>query len=300
MDFTKDIYLNKEKVYENSELIILYKGNLCRNNSDKLFLSYGYGNLWENKNEIELKRTDFGYLGNINIQSGTNFQFCIHDSNNNWDNNNYKNYIVPIYDKEEENIFSFNPIKESEKEIDIEVLKDTNLIDSQTSAFTPITISSETIDIYSNKKLENINKSVIPENTIITGVEFDKGFLKKSFEKQIISRETEKTIIKEYKTPFSTLTQKAKENSVKAFDDNHITAGSVYVNSLIEEYNPKISEPPTFIEDITINSLVPKSKSEIAHKNLSKIYLLKKKIKLSLFKFIKLVKTALNYNEDKI
>lgn len=298
MDFTKDIYLNKEKIYEDSELIILYTGSLSKN-SDKIFISYGYGNYWDNKNEVELKKTDFGFLGNIDIKTGTDFQFCFRDANGNWDNNNYQNYILPIYKKEkEEDLLSFTPIKESEKEIQIQMPVDSENLKVEPETFSPITISSETIDIYSDKKLDNTTKNTIPEDTIVTQVRFDKEFAQKSFSEQIIKFTPEE---KENETlSFADITKKAKENSVKAFDDNHITAGSVYVNSLVEDYQPKGSNPPKFIEDITINSLVPKKESRIANKNLSKIYLLKKRIKLSLFKFLKLIKTALNYNEDKL
>ena len=88
MDFTKEIYFNKDKVYENSKLSVTYTGSLFQNNSDKVFISYGYGKLWDNQNEIELLKTKSGFTGTLEIKTGTDIQFCFHDSNNNWDNNN--------------------------------------------------------------------------------------------------------------------------------------------------------------------------------------------------------------------
>ena len=32
MDFTKDIYINKDTIYEDSEMVLLYKGFLFSNN----------------------------------------------------------------------------------------------------------------------------------------------------------------------------------------------------------------------------------------------------------------------------
>lgn len=32
MDFTKDIYINKDKIYEDQEIVVLYKGFLFSNN----------------------------------------------------------------------------------------------------------------------------------------------------------------------------------------------------------------------------------------------------------------------------
>ena len=44
MDFTKDIYINKDKVCENSEFVMLYKGGLFSNDLTKdVYVSYGYG-----------------------------------------------------------------------------------------------------------------------------------------------------------------------------------------------------------------------------------------------------------------
>ena len=58
MNFTKEIYFDNEKVVENSELSVTYKGTLFKNNSDKVFISYGYGKLWDNKGETELTKTN--------------------------------------------------------------------------------------------------------------------------------------------------------------------------------------------------------------------------------------------------
>ena len=41
MNFTKDIYLNTDKLYENSSLIILYNGMLSKDQNNKVFLHYG-------------------------------------------------------------------------------------------------------------------------------------------------------------------------------------------------------------------------------------------------------------------
>ncbi len=289
MNFTKEITLNTDKLYENTELTIEYSGKLYKENSEKIFISYGYGNLWDNKNEIELNKNENNFSGTININSGIDFQFCFHDSNNNWDNNDSQNYILPIYKKEiSDNLIEFSPIVESEKNFEIDT-NESSESKEQTLSFTPVTISSEIIDIYPEKQFDNSSQKIIPENTVFTKVNLDENNSATTLKEQVISDDS-----------FSEITRKAKENSVKAFDENHITAGSVYVNSLIEDYRPKITEPPKFIEDITITALVPSEEKQITNKGVSKIYLIKKKIKLSISKFIKLIKSALNYNEDKI
>ena len=37
MDFTKDIYINKEKICEDSEFVLLYKGELFSKDLKKLY-----------------------------------------------------------------------------------------------------------------------------------------------------------------------------------------------------------------------------------------------------------------------
>ena len=93
MDFTKDIYLNTDKIYENSSLIILYNGILSQNTKNKVFLHYGYNDNWDKQDELKLKRTESGLLGVLRVSAGTNFQFVFRDSENNWDNNNDSNYV---------------------------------------------------------------------------------------------------------------------------------------------------------------------------------------------------------------
>lgn len=319
MNFTKDIYFDKEKIYENSELNITYTGQLS--SSEKVYISYGYGNLWDNKNEIELSKNSTGFFGTIKIESGIDLQFCFHDSNNCWDNNNTQNYIVPIYKEEtkfqtskqisvSEDSLKFEPIIVSEKEIDLNL--DTTPSVYTTAPFKPITVSSKTVDIYSKPETNNIENIVIPKEIKIENKKTIEPINEITTQEevplsQLCETKTEANKIEEKIVSFDSL-KGTKEKFVKAFDDNNITAGSVYVSSLIEDYQqkivkePKSKEPPTFIEDITITTkaLVPTKQKGLEKKGSSKIYLIKKKIKVSLYKFIKLVKTALHYNEDRI
>ena len=71
MDFTKDIYINKDKIYEDQEIVVLYKGFLFSNNlTNDVYISLGYGNMWDNKEEIRMKPSTFGYLATVKVGSG--------------------------------------------------------------------------------------------------------------------------------------------------------------------------------------------------------------------------------------
>ena len=130
MDFTKDIYLNTDKIYENSSLIILYNGVLSENTDKKVFLHYGYNNTWDKKDEIKLKRTESGLLGVLRISAGSSFQFVFRDSDNNWDNNNNSNYVLPILEKKEDKVLEFGPSEINKKIEEAKAKTSSNLLEA--------------------------------------------------------------------------------------------------------------------------------------------------------------------------
>ena len=53
MELTKNIFFNTDKLVENSNVKISYTGKFFQDNSEKVFLHYGFGQNWNNVNEIE-------------------------------------------------------------------------------------------------------------------------------------------------------------------------------------------------------------------------------------------------------
>lgn len=287
MDFTKDIYINKDKVCEDSEIVILYKGFLFSNNlTDEVYLSYGYGKLWENKKEIKMKPSTFGYLATVQIGTGTELQFCFKNADGQWDNNNNKNYILPI--EEAETITNFEPLNETSKEITFELVTPDNSPITESEPETllePSIVTSNTIELYQTIDLENITQQAIPNNTIITQIKLDEN------NQNVVSNAVVKTPETEtVPEPFAKITEKAKENSVTAFDEDKVTAGSVYVNSIIQP-TPKI------VENIEDKYLVPQTDKSMSG-NYSFIANIFRNIKLAVAKVVKLVKTSFNFGED--
>lgn len=288
MDFTKDIYINKDKIYENSEIVILYKGFLFSNTlTDDVYITYGYGNMWENKNEIKMKPSTFGYLATIEIGYGKELQFCFKNSSGTWDNNNNQNYILPI--EETETVLSFEPVSETSKEVN---LKEFNTETTSTpkystnELFETSVISSNPIELYQTVDLENITKQTIPDNTIITQINLNEN------NQNVVSNTVVKTPETEnYSETFAEITSKAKENSVTAFDENKVTAGSVYVNSITQPV-------PKIVENIEEKSLVEKQTNYLTNTR-SFVTTLVKNVKLAFTKLVNLVKTSLNLGEYK-
>ncbi len=96
MELTKNIFFNTDKLIENTIVKISYTGKLFSENSENVFIHYGFGNDWENLNEIKMEKTELGFQAEVELVSFDSFNFCFRDANNTWDNNNGKNYIFPI------------------------------------------------------------------------------------------------------------------------------------------------------------------------------------------------------------
>ena len=96
MELTKNIFFNTDKLIENSNVKISYTGEFFQNNSDEVFIHYGFGPDWNNVNEVKMEKTELGYQAEITLTDAETFNFCFKSSNGNWDNNNGDNYIFPI------------------------------------------------------------------------------------------------------------------------------------------------------------------------------------------------------------
>ena len=96
MELLKNIFFNTDKLVENSNVKISYTGDLFQNNSEEVFIHYGFGLNWDDLNEIKMEKTELGFQAELNLKSYDTFNFCFRNNNNNWDNNNGANYVFPI------------------------------------------------------------------------------------------------------------------------------------------------------------------------------------------------------------
>ena len=96
MELIKNIFFNTDKLVENATVKMSYTGMFFEDNSEKVFLHYGFGNSWSNLSEIEMEKTDLGYQATINLVSAEDFNFCFKNDKNVWDNNNGQNYSFHV------------------------------------------------------------------------------------------------------------------------------------------------------------------------------------------------------------
>ena len=96
MELVKNIFFNTDKLVENTTVKISYTGNLFQDNSEEVYLHYGFGLNWDNVNEIKMEKTELGFQTEVNLLEGETFNFCFRNEKNQWDNNDGSNYIFPI------------------------------------------------------------------------------------------------------------------------------------------------------------------------------------------------------------
>lgn len=96
MELTKNIFFNTDKLIKNSTVKISYTGKLFQDSSEEVFIHYGFGLNWDNLNDIKMDKTELGFQAEINLIDGDTFNFCFRNNNNEWDNNDYKNYIFEL------------------------------------------------------------------------------------------------------------------------------------------------------------------------------------------------------------
>ena len=96
MELTKNIFFNTDKLLQNSKVKISYTGTFFEDGSEEVFIHYGFGNYWDNLSEIKMEKTELGFQAEIELIESDTFNFCFRNEKNEWDNNNYENYIFEL------------------------------------------------------------------------------------------------------------------------------------------------------------------------------------------------------------
>jgi len=96
MELVKNIFFNTDKLTQNSKVKISYTGKLFQDNSEEVYIHYGFGLLWENINEIKMEKTDLGFQAEVDLIDKETFNFCFKNELNVWDNNDNNNYIFNL------------------------------------------------------------------------------------------------------------------------------------------------------------------------------------------------------------
>lgn len=96
MELVRNIFFNTDKLIQNTTVKISYTGKFFEENSEEVFIHYGFGANWDNLNEIKMDKTDLGFQTEIKLLENDIFNFCFRNENNEWDNNNSENYVFEL------------------------------------------------------------------------------------------------------------------------------------------------------------------------------------------------------------
>ena len=96
MELVKNIFFNTDKLVENSSVKISYTGKFFQNDSEEVFIHYGFGSNWDNVNDIKMEKTELGFQAEVFLGEGDTFNFCFKNNDGEWDNNDSNNYIFDI------------------------------------------------------------------------------------------------------------------------------------------------------------------------------------------------------------
>ena len=96
MELVKNIFFNTDKLIQGTTVKISYTGKFFQDDSEKVYLHYGFDNEWKDINEVEMEKTDLGYQVEIELPEYDSFNFCLKNSNDVWDNNEGQNYSINL------------------------------------------------------------------------------------------------------------------------------------------------------------------------------------------------------------
>ena len=96
MELVKNIFFNTDRLTANSKVKISYTGKFFQDDSKEVKIHYGFGNTWENLDEVPMKKTDLGFQIEIELLDNDTFNFCLKNEKEEWDNNDGQNYVFAI------------------------------------------------------------------------------------------------------------------------------------------------------------------------------------------------------------
>lgn len=96
MELVKNIFFNTDKLMQNSKVKISYTGRFFEDDSEDVYIHYGFGTFWDNLSEIKMEKTELGFQTEIELIESDSFNFCFRNGNNEWDNNSSQNYVFNL------------------------------------------------------------------------------------------------------------------------------------------------------------------------------------------------------------
>ncbi len=96
MELVKNIFFNTDRLTANNTVKISYTGKFFQDDSNHVYIHYGFGNEWSGLVDAEMTKTELGFQIEIHLLDSETFNFCLKNEKDEWDNNDGKNYIFTI------------------------------------------------------------------------------------------------------------------------------------------------------------------------------------------------------------
>lgn len=96
MELFKNIFFNTDKIVADADVKVTYAGWLFQNGSQNVQIHLGFGDNWDNAQDILMERTDLGFQATIHVDCADKLNFCFKNENGEWDNNEGQNFIFQI------------------------------------------------------------------------------------------------------------------------------------------------------------------------------------------------------------
>lgn len=276
MEFTKDIYF-EDSPTARKKIKIIYSGTLFQNGSNNVNIVYGFGEAWNNTTTKPMEKTDNGFVVSVRMKEFDTFNFCFSDENNNWDNNNYFNYVSPILPDIQENTSIDDIIEDilgNTTKQDIVNDKDNNSID---------------------KILDYINEEPLPEIETLFNELFNTS--NEDVTNEPVNIENNETLEKVELYENSVENEEAKLN-IASFNLDGLISDLLEPVILNEASNQNIIDENYSFQDIKTNqdndetslAIINSEKFLVSPRKLSYFYKLRKRIRLAFMKLTKLSK----------
>ena len=86
--------INPSKFTSGDKIKLTYNGLLLQSGAEEVFAHIGWGDAWEDVNDIKMSKTKSGFTATIKVDKPAVLNVCFKDAMNNWDNNNGSNYSI--------------------------------------------------------------------------------------------------------------------------------------------------------------------------------------------------------------
>jgi len=99
--FPQCVVVDPTPITAGQDIVVFYNGLLAQSGAQEVYLHCGFGNKnkWNGVQDMRMAKTGWGFVKSLTMpDTSTQFNFCFHDSAQNWDNNSGHNWTFQVHD----------------------------------------------------------------------------------------------------------------------------------------------------------------------------------------------------------